>query len=115
MCRTERDAREEAARLCARAEAAGDLSAAAALAEDRERAARDQAQALAQVLVEREATASAEEELRNRVRRARCTACGLASTVSVSHAEEWQAPSVYPWIPFFPLYGVTCADTQIRF
>ncbi|KAK9830576.1 hypothetical protein WJX81_000359 [Elliptochloris bilobata] len=62
----EREAREEAAALRARADAAGDLAAAAALAEDRERAAKDQAHALAQVLAEREAAASAEEELRSR-------------------------------------------------
>ncbi len=44
----EREAREEASSLRARAEAAGELAAAVATAEDREAAARDQAQALAQ-------------------------------------------------------------------
>ena len=47
--RAEREAREDAAALRARADAAAGLRAAAAAAEDRERAARDQAQALAQV------------------------------------------------------------------
>lgn len=47
--RAEREAREDATALRARADAATDLRAAAAAAEDRERAARDQAQALAQV------------------------------------------------------------------
>lgn len=49
LLRAEREAREDAAALRARADAASDLRAAAAAAEDRERAARDQAQALAQV------------------------------------------------------------------